>query len=84
MCVHPLGLGSKGLTSSQVAQRAANSQFPLNSSALLIGQLYFHSTSFPLHPNIVCFPVGRMENEECEGKENSSRKMLLENVLLLT
>ena len=57
-------------------------QLPFHSTACLIGQLYFHSTSFPLHPHIVCFPVGTMENEEIEGKENSSYKMLLENVLL--
>ena len=34
--------------------------------------------------HVVLLRVGRMKNEEFEGKENSSNEMLLENVLLLT
>ena len=40
----------------------------LNLSARLIGQPLVHSITFLLHLHIVCFPVGRMENEEFEGK----------------
>ena len=49
-----------------------SSSFPLNLSACLIGQLFFHSTSIPLHLHIVCFLVGSTENEEIEGKENTT------------
>ena len=54
-------------SSSQAAQRrAANSLLPLNLSTRLIGQPPFHSTSCPLNLHIVCFPVGRRENEAYE------------------
>ena len=70
---------------SQATQRrAAKGLLPLNFCTRPIGQPRFRSTSFPLRVHIVCFPVGRMENEEFEGRENSSYKMLPENVLLLT
>ena len=72
-----------GRASSHAKQWAANSLWPLNLSEGLTGQLYFHSASLPLYLHIVCPPVGRMEYEEFEGKENSGTTMLLENVLLL-
>ena len=47
------------LASSQAAQhRTANSLLPCNLSARLIGQSWFHSTSFPLYLYILCWLNG--------------------------
>ena len=74
---------SEQRASSQAAQRAAN-LLPLSLSARLIGQLSFHSTSSQLRLHFVCFPVGWMESEKFDRKENTNVKVLLENVLSLT
>ena len=54
----------------------ASSLLPFLLYVRLIGQPWFHSTSFLLHLHIVCLPFGRVENEEFEGE----RKRLKENV----
>ena len=55
------------IASSQAAQHgAANSLLLLSLSARLIGQPLFHSTPFPLHLHIVCFPIDCVANGEFE------------------